>query len=123
VTQVSSTDPWIEFDWCIWVGFRPGVRDNPGSTATEAIEDVLGIRLSTHEAVYTSKRYCLTGRNLTESDVKIVANELLANDIIQQVRIYAKNHWNPKEGSATIPKVKLDHVPTVTGSPWKATYS
>jgi phosphoribosylformylglycinamidine synthase len=36
VTHISSYAPLdIEFDWCIWVGFRPGVRDNPGSTAVE----------------------------------------------------------------------------------------
>jgi phosphoribosylformylglycinamidine synthase subunit PurSL len=122
VTQISSSDPLpIDFDWCIWVGFRPGVRDNPGSTATEAIEDVLGIKLSKQEGVYTSKRYCLTGKNLTESDIKMVANELLANDIIQQVKIYSRNHWNSKDGiGIIIPKVKLDHVPTVTPIPMES---
>ena len=36
VTQISSFKPLpIDFDWSIWVGFRPGVRDNPGSTAEE----------------------------------------------------------------------------------------
>jgi phosphoribosylformylglycinamidine (FGAM) synthase PurS component len=40
VTQISSFDPLdLEFDWTIWVGYRPGVRDNPGSTAVEAVED------------------------------------------------------------------------------------
>ena len=39
VTQISSLSPLpLEFDWAIWVGFRPGVRDNPGSTAVEAID-------------------------------------------------------------------------------------
>ncbi|MCU0597931.1 MAG: AIR synthase-related protein [Desulfobacterales bacterium] len=115
VTQESSADPLpMDFDWCIWVGFRPGVRDNPGSTAAEAIEDVLGIKFKAQEAVYTSRRYCLTGRDLSESDVKTVAYELLANDIIQQVRIYAQYQWNQKEGTGIIiPKVRLDHIPTV----------
>jgi hypothetical protein len=37
VTQVSSLQPLdVDFDWIIWVGFRPGVRDNPGATALEA---------------------------------------------------------------------------------------
>ena len=40
VTQVSSYQPLNEkFDWTIWVGYRPGVKDNPGSTGVEAIED------------------------------------------------------------------------------------
>ncbi len=43
VTQVSSLSPLdIDFHWCIWIGFRPGVKDNPGATAMEAIEDLLG---------------------------------------------------------------------------------
>ena len=45
VSQISSYDPLdIEFDWTIWVGFRPGVRDNPGSTAIEAIEDLTAVK-------------------------------------------------------------------------------
>ena len=45
VSQVSSFKPLAtSLDWAIWVGFRPGVRDNPGSTAVEAIEDLLKIR-------------------------------------------------------------------------------
>ena len=40
VTQLSSFEPLdFPFDWTIWVGYRPGVRDNPGATAVEAIED------------------------------------------------------------------------------------
>ena len=40
VTQVSAYTPLdLPFDWAIWVGYRPGVRDNPGSTAVEAIEE------------------------------------------------------------------------------------
>jgi phosphoribosylformylglycinamidine synthase len=42
VTQISAYTPLeLEFDWTIWVGYRPGVRDNPGSTAMEAVEDIL----------------------------------------------------------------------------------
>ena len=38
VTQISSLQPLdIDFDWCIWIGFRPGVKDNAGATAMEAI--------------------------------------------------------------------------------------
>ena len=96
VTQVSSYDPLaIDFDWIIWVGFRPGVRDNPGSTAVEAIEDLLGIQLGKDEAVYTSKRYCLKSKHLTADDVDRIAGELLANDIIQQWKIFSVEDWDP----------------------------
>ena len=50
VTQVSSFDPLpVAFDWTVWIGFRPGVRDNPGSTGVEAVEDILGIQLAPGE--------------------------------------------------------------------------
>jgi phosphoribosylformylglycinamidine synthase len=116
VTQISSYSPLpLEFDWVIWIGYRPGVRDNPGSTAVEAIEDILEIKFSREEAVYTSKRYCVTGSGLTRKDIERIAGEILANDIIQQSRIYSKEEWNSSEGTGyIIPKVILNHVPTVS---------
>ena len=116
VTQISSCTPLpVEFDWIIWVGYRPGVRDNPGSTAVEAIEDILGMKFARGEAVYTSKRYCITGLNLVRKDIERIACELLANDIIQQSKIYSKDDWNSSDGIGyIIPKVILNHVPTVS---------
>ncbi len=116
VTQVSSFDPLdLEFDWTIWVGYRPGVRDNPGSTAVEAVEDILGITFGPGQAIYTSKRYCLKGNGLTEEDMDKIAAELLANDIIQQWKIFPADKWNPAQGTGIIiPKVILDHMPTVS---------
>lgn len=119
VTQTSSFDPIdLDFDWCIWVGFRPGVRDNPGSTAIEAIEDILAIKLGKNDAVYTSKRYCIKGNDLSFDDINKIAAELLANDIIQQWKIYPVDDWDKKEGVGCIcPKVVLDHTPTVARIP------
>ena len=119
VTQVSSYDPLtVDFDWTIWVGYRPGVRDNPGSTAVEAIEDILGIRLAAHEDVYTSKRYCLKGESLLAQDAERIATELLANDLIQQWRIFSAHEWDARIGiGLVIPKVKLNHRPAVETLP------
>ncbi len=119
VTQVSSYKPLvIDFDWVLWVGYRPGVRDNPGSTAEEAVQDLLGIRLKPDEAIYTSKRYCLKGGNLSFDDADRIARELLANDIIQEWRVFSKDDWDTKTGAGIIiPKVRLDHKPTVTVIP------
>jgi phosphoribosylformylglycinamidine synthase subunit PurSL len=116
VTQVSSYRPLaVDFDWIIWVGYRPGVRDNPGSTAVEAIEDILGIKFKSGDAVYTSKRYCICGPGLARKDIERIACELLANDIIQQIKIYSGEEWNGEEGiSYIIPKVMLNHIPTVS---------
>jgi len=116
VTQLSDTQPLsVDFDWCIWVGFRPGVRDNQGSTAMEAIRDLLDITFEKGESVYTSKRYCLCGSNLNRQNVETIAKELLANDIIQQWRIFSKAEWDVEKGIGyIIPRVELNHTPTVT---------
>ncbi|MBL7175320.1 MAG: phosphoribosylformylglycinamidine synthase subunit PurS [Desulfobacteraceae bacterium] len=114
VTEDSSFSPLAkDFDWLIWIGFRPGVRDTAGSTAVEAIEDLLKMNFNPNEAVYTSKLYVLEGK-LTEDQVQKIAHEILANDVIQQWRIYSKEAWDSEEGIGfIIPKVKLDHVPRV----------
>lgn len=116
VTQDSSFDPLrIDFDWTLWVGYRPGVRDNPGSTAQEAIEDFLKIRFGANEGVYTSKRYCIKGAGLSFDDANRIARELLANDIIERWKIFSKSGWSLNEGvGIIIPRVALNHVPTVS---------
>ena len=116
VTQISSYDPLhIDFDRIIWIGYRPGVRDNAGSTAMETVEDILGIKFAPHQAIYTSKRYCLIGQNLTEDNTDKIAGELLANDIIQQWRIYGKNNWDRSKGIGYIcPRVILNHEPRIS---------
>jgi len=119
VTQFSSYSPLdLTFDQIIWVGFRPGVRDNAGSTAVEAIEDSLGVKLKKGETVYTSRRYCMEGKGLSASEADRIAGELLANDIIQQWKVFDPANWNRDEGVGfIIPKVILDHRPTVSTLP------
>ncbi len=113
VTQVSSLSPLdIDFDWCIWIGYRPGVKDNPGATAVEAIKDHLGKNFGPDEGVYTSKRYCLKGKDLTREDAEKMASELLSNSIIQQFKVFAIDDWDKEIGADVKPaKVILDHVP------------
>ncbi len=114
VTEISSFNPLAhQFDWLIWVGFRPGVRDTAGSTAVEAMEDLLQCTFGPDEAVYTSRLYEISG-NISRSDAGTIANELLANDIIQQWKIYGKEDWSPEKGIGyPVPKVMLDHEPQV----------
>jgi phosphoribosylformylglycinamidine synthase len=112
VAEESSFDPLARnFDWAIWIGFRPGVRDTAASTAVEAIEDLLKIKFQSHEAIYTSKLYVIKGQ-VSEDQAQAIAKEILANDIIQQWRIYSHKNWDPSRGIGfIIPKVMLDHEP------------
>ena len=114
VTEESSYTPIAaDFDWLIWIGFRPGVRDTAGSTAAEAIEDVLGIKFEAEQAVYTSRLYEIKGR-LQEQEIREIAENLLANDIIQQWKVYSCDDWDRERGIGfLVPKVILDHEPKV----------
>jgi phosphoribosylformylglycinamidine synthase len=119
VTHQSSYSPLkLEFDWAIWIGYRPGVRDVPGSTAQEAIEDLYKIKFKSQEAVYTSKIYFIRSKSLIVDQADLLAKELLANDIIQQWKIFNIQDWDQKNGIGKIvPKVELKHEPTVTKIP------
>lgn len=113
VTQVSSLKPLdIDFDWCIWIGFRPGVKDNPGDTAMEAIKDHLKKTFKHDEGIYTSERYCLKGKNLVRKDVEKLGSELLSNSIIQQFKVFSIDEWDKDTGAGVKPaKVILDTTP------------
>ncbi len=114
VIQISSLRRplLIDFQWCIWIGLRPGVRDNPASTALEAIEDILKLKFKPGEGIYTSKRYCLTGKNLVRADIEKIAGELLSNPIIQQWKVFSKKEWDSDTGvGKEVPKVFLNHDP------------
>ena len=119
VTQVSSFNPLArEFDWALWVGFRPGVRDNAGATAREAIEAFLGRNLPPAAAVFTSKLYLLFSPQLSRDQAARVARELLANDLIQEFRLFSRDEWDQETGVGLIlPRVHLAHQPTVAVFP------
>ena len=88
------------FDWLIEVGYRPGVTDNVGKTAAEAIDLLTGKQVR----VYTSRQYAITGIRdrcsldlLTRGDAERIASELLSNDLIQRHEIIDGRTWNPAE--------------------------
>ncbi len=99
------------FDWLIEVGFRPGVTDNVGKTAAEAIALLVGKPLR----VTTSRQYAIgavRGRCdldlLTRGDAERIASELLANDLIQRFDIIDGRAWDPA-------KRIIPYVPRVSG--------
>jgi phosphoribosylformylglycinamidine synthase subunit PurSL len=114
-TQESSFQTLArDFDWLLWVGFKPGVRDTAGAVALEAMEAYLGRPLPAGAAVFTSKLYLLSGEALTESHAAQLGRELLANDMIQEFRVFSRQDWDPEEGIGIIlPRVTLAHTPTV----------
>ncbi len=135
VTQVSGFCSLAsDFDWAIWVGYRPGVRDTAGSVAIEAISDYLGKAPGPGDAAYTSRLYLLKDAPLSRSQAETIARELLANEIIQQWRVYPSGQSNEaqnslarpeaegriptlREAALPLPKVLLAHTPAVCEIP------
>jgi phosphoribosylformylglycinamidine synthase subunit PurSL len=103
------------FDWLIEVGFRPGVTDNVGKTAGEAIALLTGKKVR----AYTSRQYAINGTtlngnrpSLSKNDARRIASELLANDLIQRYDIYPGTTWDSiRPVKPYIPQVRGDDAP------------
>ena len=102
------------FDWLIEVGFRPGVTDNVGKTAREAIELLLGNNKAGRSiAVYTSRQYLICGK-ITAGDAGKIASGLLANDLIERHEVFSAKDFAMTGGvSAYIPQVAGRAKPVV----------
>ncbi len=96
------------FDWLIEVGYRPGVTDNVGKTAREAIALLLGKRLGRRPiSVYTSRQYLISGA-ISRKDAEGIASGLLANDLIERHQVIPYSDFDFKSGLPA-------YVPEVTG--------
>ncbi len=93
------------FDFLVEVGFRPGVTDNVGRTAREAIEYISGHSFAPGEGVYTSVQYLLQG-SITLADVERISTGLLCNTLIQRYQILESAAFAEQNGVAPyVPKV------------------
>jgi len=96
------------FDFLVEVGFRPGVTDNVGRTAAEAIGYLLGRPLATGEGVYTSVQYLISGA-LTRGDAEKIATGLLCNTLIQRYQVLDAAGFQAQGGMAAfVPKVQVE---------------
>ncbi|NLC70665.1 MAG: phosphoribosylformylglycinamidine synthase [Desulfuromonadaceae bacterium] len=103
-----------DFHILVEVGFRPGVTDNVGRTAREAIEDLTGRRFSPGEGVYTAVQYLFTG-GMTKSQAEEIASGYLANELIQSCRIVPRAAFDQEKGlPVLVPKVTSSAEPKVT---------
>jgi phosphoribosylformylglycinamidine synthase len=99
------------FDVAVTIGFKPGVTDPVGRSARVCVEDTLGRRLSEDDAVYTSTMYLFDGidRALGEE----IASELLANPVIQTIRVEEAAAWRSAAPDLTVPRVLAHDRPRV----------
>ncbi|MCM2265281.1 MAG: AIR synthase-related protein [Desulfuromonadales bacterium] len=96
-----------DFDILIEVGYRPGVTDNVGRTAKEAIQYLTGRPFLAGEGVYTSVQYLLKGKVDVAAAERIAAG-FLANGLIQRWTIVPAADFDRVRGlPASIPKVAV----------------
>lgn len=115
VTQVVARDRLEapkDFSWLVEIGLKPGVTDNVGRTARTVIQDVLGRELGAYEEVYTAAQYFLWGE-LDRAGVERLARELLANVLIQTVRVFSRDEWAVAGVNRAPPAMHDASVPVV----------
>jgi phosphoribosylformylglycinamidine synthase II len=115
VIQECAVDEPVSrgFDWLLEIGFRPGVTDNVGRTATEAAELIFGDKWPEGSTVYTSSQYLMTGE-LVRSQVETIATGFLGNPLINRHRILDRRSFEKGGGlSPEVPRVTDDTEPLV----------
>lgn len=126
--ESALTDPVIEtyaldeplskrlgfiFDWALEIGLRPGVTDNEGKTAEEALSYILERPLDAEkEGVYFARLLLLRGA-LTREDVEKIARDLLANELIERWFILSSDEAKEKWFDYPAPRVREYHPPIV----------
>ena len=114
IQEFAINQPLAEdFDLLIEVGFRPGVTDNAGRTAREAIQYLTGRTFADDEGVYTSVQYLLKGAIDKETAEKIAA-DFLANGLIQRWSIVSRDEFDVSKGlPAQPPRVVSSGTPEI----------
>jgi phosphoribosylformylglycinamidine synthase len=86
---VGETVPEGNCTFLVSIGFKPGVTDNVGRSAKEAVSDIIGRTLRDDENIFSSIEYMLYGDGLTLETVEHIAKDLLANELIESIRIFS----------------------------------
>lgn len=135
VIQLWSIDRPLAagFDFAVEVGFRPGVTDNVGRTAREAVAYLTGRPSAAGEGVYYSVQYLLKGKPhphpnplpegegvLSMADVEKIATGLLCNTLIQRYSILSAADFAAKRGfRLPCPRSAVKQRPRCGKSIWK----
>ncbi|MFH1785023.1 MAG: phosphoribosylformylglycinamidine synthase subunit PurL [Candidatus Micrarchaeota archaeon] len=101
--EYSVQEPFFKDYWRIEVGMLPGVTDNIGHTASEAIKDRFGRNVD----VYYSRMYAINGAIDEVLCEQIAA--MLHNPLVEKFNIYPPG----EDTKPYLPIVKIPHEPTV----------
>lgn len=106
--QYSTKGLSIKADWIIEVDFKPGVTDNEGRTAHEA----LLLLMPDAPSVFSGMQYRIRG-TLSRQDAQQLAENVLANTLIQRIRIATPSEAENGCLHANPPLVRFAHEPRV----------
>jgi len=102
--KISFREPTFGNSWRLEIGMLPGVTDNIGKSAMEAVKDKLGL----DEDVYYSRMYALDGDELSKEVCDKIA-VLLFNPVVEKYISHKPGDVPPPHA----PKVMIKHEPTV----------
>ncbi len=98
--------PPAKFDWMIEVGYKPGVTDNVGATARTVLSDVLGRPESECGGVFSAVQYFVQSPGMNLDSARALATGLLANPLIQTIRVFSPDEWAAAPVDAEPPIVR-----------------
>ncbi|NLV66789.1 MAG: phosphoribosylformylglycinamidine synthase, partial [Spirochaetes bacterium] len=109
VTQTYTINsPYIPelFDYCIEIGYLPGVTDNIAATVRESIEDLLRKPLDREKSVFSTVSYFIKGFSSREEAERACSE--FYNPLIQRSRIFSREDFINNQGFGySIPVVSL----------------
>ena len=113
INEPISLKMGFSFDWILEIGYRPGVTDNEGKTAEEALSYILERPLDNEkEGVYFSRQFLIKGK-VSKNDVEKIAKDLLANELIERWFILSKNELLENGFFYSVPRVTEFFPPIV----------
>ncbi|OGG43362.1 phosphoribosylformylglycinamidine synthase II [Candidatus Kaiserbacteria bacterium RIFCSPHIGHO2_01_FULL_48_10] len=105
--EASHAGRWLpkKFNFAIEIGFLPGVTDNVGTTAQEAIEDATKKKFSENERVYSAQVFFIEGA-ISRGQAEHIAATLY-NPLIQSAKISGTELRNNPRAEPSVPRVVL----------------
>ncbi len=111
--HMGQSTPEVPFNWVVIVGFKPGVTDNVARSARSAVNDILSRQLRDDEKIFTSTEFFLDAPDLNDGDVRHIARDLLANELIQTTVVISRAAWDADGAPVNQPEMKDISEPTV----------
>lgn len=111
---VSAAHGGNKPSYVVEVRYRPGVTDNVGRSATEALRLISDFAKIEEVHVFSGAAFVLYGP-ITRGQAELVGEELLANSLIQELRVipYAEFASSDRFANQSVPEVLLPESPTV----------